>query len=100
VADRHYTKRDTLRVGTQRPLRQRPSRPRTTRPRLAARALRRDEGRVVIPRQLGTGIGKHLLTVFLDRDQIVQGIAPRLHTGGNDTGEDTGDVRTMLGGIE
>jgi len=45
-------------------------------------------------------MGKHLLAVFLHRHQILQRVDAGLHTGGNDAGEDTGDVRTMLRGIE
>ena len=62
--------------------------------------LRGHKGGLIIPRQPGTGSGEHLLAVFLHRHQRVQGIHPGLHAGRNDTGEDTRNVGTMLGGIE
>jgi hypothetical protein len=38
--------------------------------------------------------------VLLHGHQILQRIHARLQTGGNHTGQDTGNVRTMFGGIE
>ena len=38
--------------------------------------------------------------MLLDCHQILQRIDSRLHTGGNDTGKDAGNVGAMLGGIE
>jgi hypothetical protein len=40
------------------------------------------------------------VAVLLPRHQVLQGIDPGIQTGGDQTGEDTGDVGTVLGGIE
>jgi hypothetical protein len=38
--------------------------------------------------------------MLLQRHQVLHGIDPGLHTGGNQTGEETGDGGTRLGGRE
>ena len=54
----------------------------------------------IIPRQPGAGIGKDRLAMLLHRHQILQRIDACLQTGGNQTGEHTGNIGTMLRGIE
>ena len=67
---------------------------------MAGGLLRRDRRDRIVPRQPRARIGKDLVAVLLDCDQILQRIHTRLQTGGNDTGQQTGNIGTMLRGIE
>jgi hypothetical protein len=55
---------------------------------------------MVIPRQPGCRVTKDRRAVLLQRPQILQRVAPGVEAGGNETGEDTGDVCTMLRGVK
>src|SRR5712691_5320359 len=55
---------------------------------------------LIRPGQPRLGGGKDLGAVLLQRHQVLQGVHPRVETGGNQTGEHTGDVGTVLRGKE
>jgi hypothetical protein len=100
VADRRHAQRTPLGPGVKRTTVERLSRPRPDGARGAAGCLRRHDRSGIIPRQPGAGIGKDLLTMLLHGHEILQCLPPRLQTGGNHTGEQTGDVRPMFGRVE
>src|SRR5207302_7879442 len=67
---------------------------------LATRRLRRGPAGGIGPWQPRRRLRKDLGTVLLQRHQVLQGIDARLETGGDQTGEHTGDVGAVLSAVE
>ena len=55
---------------------------------------------MIAPGQPRRGLRKDLGAMLLQRHQVLQGIDTRLETGGNETGEDAGNVGTVLRSVK